>query len=378
MKTVYLDNAATTRPLDEVVLAMETSMREGFFNPSSSYAPAIIARNAVEACRTLLKSELKAPDVVFTSGGTESDNLGVIGRMRKARKRGRILFSMSEHPAVSEACLSLLDLHEVLAIPLHPNGSLDMDALETLLTMDTALICVMQVSNEVGVVQPLEDVLKLRDRLCPEAALHVDGVQGFLRLPVHLRSGIDSYALSAHKIHGPKGIGALALGKNGRLNPLLYGGGQEMGQRSGTENTLGIAGLQAAVHFFPRENIMRQIKLRLYTQLRNLVPDLIVNGPNPDSALACGHILNLSFPPVRAETLMHALEGKGVYVSHGSACSAGKKTKSPTLTGMGINGIRLESSIRFSLSPFTTEAEVDFAADACARAYRQLYKFIRK
>lgn len=378
MNTVYLDNAATTRPFDEAIQAMEISMREGFFNPSSFYAPAIIARNSVEACRALLKNELKAKDLIFTSGGTEADNLGIIGYMRKARNRGRILYSSAEHPAVREACLSLHPEHEALTIPILPDGSLDLNVLETLLTEDTALICVMQVSNEVGAVQPLTEVIRLRDRLCPEAALHVDGVQGFLRIPVNLRDGIDSYALSAHKIHGPKGIGALALKENSRLAPLHYGGGQEKGLRSGTENTAGIAGLMAAVRFFPRETMMRRITLHLFERLQNLIPEVVLNGPHPGSALACGYILNLSFPPVRAETLMHALESKGVLVSHGSACATGKKTRNPTLSGMGLSGIRLESSIRFSLSPFTTEDEVDFAAEACACAYKQLSKFTRK
>lgn len=378
MNTVYLDNAATTMPLDEVVLAMEASMREGFYNPSSFYAPAIRARNSVEACRDLLKSELSAKDVIFTSGGTESDNLGIIGPMRRVRKRGRVLYTSAEHPAVREACLSLSGEHEVLSIPLIPDGSLDLNALETLMTADTALICVMQVSNEVGVIQPLTEVSRMRDRLCPEAVLHVDGVQGFLRFPENMRNGIDSYAFSAHKVHGPKGIGALAFRENGRLTPLLFGGGQEKGLRSGTENTVGIAGLMAAVHHFPRENMMRRLTLRLYELLQNLIPELVLNGPHPGSALACGYILNLSFPPVRAETMMHALEGEGVFVSHGSACATAKKTKSPTLSGMGISGLRLESSIRFSLSPFTTGAEIDFAAEACGRAYKQLHKFTRK
>ena len=236
----------------------------------------------------------------------------------------------------------------------------------------------MQVNNEVGAVQPLEEVVKLRDQVCPEAVFHVDGVQGFLRLPVFLSNSIDSYALSAHKIHGPKGIGALALGKRSRLSPLIVGGGQENGLRSGTENTPGIAGLEAAVTHYSEVRNMRALKDRLLSLLREDLPEVSVNGPNPQSPLACDHILNVSFPPVRAETMMHALEGMGVYVSHGSACSSKRRKASPVLTAMGLSRERMDCAIRFSLSPFTTPGEIEYAAVSCVSAYKSLAKYKRR
>ncbi|HSK69198.1 MAG TPA: aminotransferase class V-fold PLP-dependent enzyme, partial [Candidatus Limnocylindria bacterium] len=295
---VYLDNAATTAPLAEAIAAMEATMREGFYNPSAFYAPAVKARERVDACRKAIIARLKAKDAVFTSGGTEADNLAIIGRMRGSRRRGRVLFSQAEHPAVREACLSLKDAHDVVPIPLTPEGIVDLDALAGLMTPDTQLVCVMHVSNEVGSVQPLEEVVRLRDRLCPEAALHVDGVQAFLRLDASLRGGIDSYVISAHKVHGPKGVGALALGANSRLQPIVHGGQQEKNLRSGTENTPGIAGLFAAMTHYPDPGGMRENKLRLWRLIRDDIPEAAVNGPDPGSDTACAHILSVSFPPV--------------------------------------------------------------------------------
>ncbi len=376
--TVYLDNAATTAPLAEVIAAMGETMREGFYNPSAFYAPALKARARVEACRRALILRFKAKDAVFTSGGTEADNLAIIGRMRGARKRGRVLFSAAEHPAVREACLSLKNEHEVLPIPLTGEGIVDLDALEGLMTPDTALICVMHVSNEVGSVQPLEEIIKLRDRLCPDAALHVDGVQAFLRVDADMRKGIDSYAVSAHKVHGPKGIGALLLGERGRISPLTLGGGQEKNLRSGTENTPGIAGLSAAMSHFPDIHTMRRNKLALWRLIEQNIPQAVVNGPDPASETACPHILSVSFPPVMAETFMHALEGEGVFVSHGSACATHKKAANPTFAAMGLGGAREQSAVRFSLSPLTAPQDISRAADVCARAYQMLKSYVKR
>jgi len=378
MMTAYLDNSATTQPMMAVVRAMEASMTEGFYNPSSLYSPGLSARKKIEECRTLIKDGWKASGVIFTSGGTEANNLAVLGRMNETKGHKKVLFSKAEHQAVSESCLSLSGEHDVISISLHKDGTLDLDDLIRLMNGDTSLICVMQVNNEVGAIQPIEEVIKLRDRMCPDAAIHIDGVQGFLRLPVSMTDGIDSYAISAHKIHGPKGVGALLLGKRNRLKPMFFGGGQEKGLRSGTENTPGIAGMEAAIRNYPNTHNMRNKKLKLLELIRDGVPDVFVNGPDPKSLKACDHILNLSFPPVRSETLMHALEGQGVYVSHGSACSSRKRVPSAVLSAMGLSKARMDSAIRFSLCPFTTSEEIAYAAIVCISAYKSLYKYIRK
>ena len=244
----YLDNSATTRPTEAVADAMRQCMLEGFHNPSALYAPAVDSEKRLTACREAIARELHADParVVFTSGGTEADNLAIFGSMSMQRG-GRVLYTAGEHPAVAAPCESLKGTFDVQQIPYDAAGVVRLDALEELLTPDTRLICVMQVNNESGAVMPLCEIAQLRDRLCPQAMLHVDGVQGFMRLPVDMRAlGIDSYALSGHKIHGPKGIGALVMGPRMRVAARMLGGGQEKALRSGTENTPGIAGFMEA------------------------------------------------------------------------------------------------------------------------------------
>ena len=377
-RLIYLDNAATTSPTEQVIEAVKNSLKEGYFNPSSLYAQGFSVLKSMDASRDTLKKMLSAKEVVFTSGGTEADNLAILGSMQSARKRSRILYSAIEHPAVAEACRSLSDKHEVFELPVNSDGLLDLEAARELMTADTALICVMQVNNEVGSIQPLGEVIRLRNENCPDAHLHVDGVQGFLHQPVNLASGIDSYALSGHKIHGPKGIGVLALGFKARIKPLLFGGAQEDGMRSGTENTAGIAGLDAAIRSYPVKNEIRILKLRLYEEITSRIPESRLNGPQPVSAAACDHILNLSFPPVSAQTFMHALEGQGVLVSQGSACSSRSSKPSRTLSAMGISRALSISAIRFSLSHQTSEEEIDLAADACVQVYQSLRIYTRR
>ena len=377
----YLDNSATTRPTEAVADAMRQCMLEGFYNPSALYAPAVDSEKRLTACREAIARELHADPVrvVFTSGGTEADNLAIFGSMSMQRG-GRVLYTAGEHPAVAAPCESLKGTFDVQQIPYDAAGVVRLDALEELLTPDTRLICVMQVNNESGAVMPLCEIAQLRDRLCPQAMLHVDGVQGFMRLPVDMRAlGIDSYALSGHKIHGPKGIGALVMGPRMRVAARMLGGGQEKALRSGTENTPGIAGLLAAIEAYPRDNNMRAVKLHLYERLREIAGENFrVNGPDPASEIAAPHILNCSLVPVRSETMLYALEGDRVYVANGSACSSRKQKLSPVLSAMNVPRRQAESAIRFSICPYTTMEQVDFAADCIARHYEKLKRYERR
>lgn len=377
-KLIYLDNAATTAPAQEVITAMTSSLRESYFNPSSLYASGFAVRKQIEASRLMIRQMLRAEDLVFTSGGTEASNLAILGSLQNVRKPGRVLYSAVEHSAVAKTCESLSGQHEVLKVPVTEEGLIDLEALRPLLTPETLMICVMQVNNEVGAIQPLQEVISLRNSLCPDALLHVDGVQGFLHLPLAMTDGVDSYSLSGHKIHGPKGIGALALGKRMRVKPMIFGGSQENSLRSGTENTPGIIGLTAAIEAYPKENTIRERKLAFYHLVKELIPDAMVNGPQPESPSACEHIINLSFPPVRAQTLMHALEGEGVMVSQGSACSSKKKTPSATLSAMNIAKARMESALRFSFSRYTSFEDVQFAAHALVKAYQTLRPYTHR
>lgn len=375
----YLDNSATTRPTEYVADAVRECMLEGYYNPSALYAPALTSEKKMSACRELIAKELHADarNVIFTSGGTEADNLAILGSL-SFHRGGRVLFTAGEHPAVRAACESVRNQFDVQEIPYDGEGKVDLQALEGLLTPDTRLICVMQVNNETGAIMQLDEIAALRNRVCPDALLHVDGVQGFLRLPVDMRkTGIDSYALSGHKIHAPKGIGALVTSQRMRIAPRALGGGQEKTLRSGTENTPGIAGLMAAIESYPRENNMMQVKLHLYEGLKEIAGDrFFVNGPAPE----CGapHILNCSLVPVRSETMLYALEGDQVYVANGSACSSRKQKISTVLAAMNTPRKQAESAIRFSLSPYTTMEEIDFAVSCIRRHYDMFKRYERR
>ena len=377
--SIYLDNSATTRVCPEAVEAMSRCMREEFYNPSALYAPALAAQKRMRDCRDAILKAIHAPmgsKAVFLSGGTEADNLVIFGRAAKARK-GQVLFSAGEHPAVKEAC-AVCGL-EAVEIPYDHFGLVDLEALKGLLNDRVALICCMQVNNETGAVQPLKEIAALIKDKAPAAHFHVDGVQGFLRVPYDMTAvGADSYALSGHKIHGPKGIGALVMGPRVQLNPRQVGGGQEGQLRSGTENTPGIAGLLAAIQAYPKENVMRENKLLLWQLIKEAVPEAAVNGPEPENEVSAPHILNVSLPPVRSETMLHALEGEGVYVGMGSACSSFKQRISPVLKAMHTPQKYAESALRFSLSPENTAEEMRQTVEAIKRQYAILSKYQRR
>ena len=377
---IYLDNSATTRPCDAAIAAMAAAMREDYFNPSALYGPALRAQQQMRSCRDALLQAVHAPagsKVIFVSGGTEADNLAILGRISRSQEGGRALFSAGEHPAVKEACQATG--LEALPIPYDREGRVRLDALREMLTPDTRLVCCMQVNNETGAIQPLAEIAHMLKALAPQAHFHVDGVQGFLRVPFDMAAlGADSYALSGHKIHGPKGIGALIVGPGVLLHPRQVGGGQEGNLRSGTENTPGIAGLLAAVRSFPGTMEIKQNKLLLWQRIREAVPGAQVNGPAPEDENAAPHILNVSLPPVRSETMLHALEGEQIYVGMGSACSSRKQKISPVLKAMNVPQRQAESALRFSLCPDNTAEEMEQTAQALGRQYAVLSKFQRR
>lgn len=377
---IYLDNSATTQPTQAVVDAMAAAMREGFYNPSSLYAQAVAAEKQMEACRASVQQSLGAGRVLFTSGGTEANNLAILGALAAMRGRGRVLYSAGEHACVVEACVAAESMgFHAEELPLDAQGKVDLDALAAQLGDDVSMVCLMQVNNEMGAIQPLAEVAQLMKRHCPQAWLHVDAVQGFLRHPLNPSAiGASSVAMSAHKIHGPKGVGALWLAQGTKLSPRVFGGGQESGLRPGTENTPGIAGFLAAQDEYPKNHAMRSLKLQLWHTLAQAIPPLRVNGPRPDSPLAADHILNVSFAPVRAQTMLHALEGEGVLVGNGSACSSKKARVSRVLRAMRVPDEQAQCAIRFSLNPYLTQDEMDAAAQAVLRCYERLKGFVRR
>ena len=381
---VYLDNSATTKPCEAAAALMREYPESGWYNPSALYRPALETEKKITAIREkcLAAAGASGSRMIFTSGGTESDNLAIFGYMRGRREHGTVLFSSIEHPAVSACAEELRRMgHRTAEIPVNETGIIDCEKLETMLDSDTAMICVMQVNNETGAVQPVREIAELRNRHCPGAAVHIDGVQGFLRVPVDFnRLGIQSYAFSAHKIHGLKGTGGLIFSDKFPLHPVIFGGGQEKGFRSGTENTIGILSLGAAVDAWNPDDIgkMRTLKIRLWQKLSERIPGAVVNGPMPDTDESAPHILNMAFEPVRSQTMLFALEGDGILVSAGSACASRKQKISPVLKAMNIPTVRADCSIRFSLSRETTEDEIDYTAECVVKQYEALKRFTRR
>ena len=247
---IYLDNSATTRPFDSVIAAMDRCMRENYFNASAAYKPAVDVDRAMRECRRAIAAQLGIQEsgVIFTGGGTESDNLAILGVAETLRQSANFVCSAIEHPAVAET-IHRVELmgHTVRVLPSDVRGVVDLAACETVIDEHTALVSCMQVSNETGAIQPVEALNKLARRKNPNVRIHVDGVQGFMRVPMHMeRMGVDLYALSGHKIHGPKGTGFLYVGDKVKIHPYIHGGGQQQGMRSGTENVPGIAGRSLA------------------------------------------------------------------------------------------------------------------------------------
>ena len=382
---IYLDNSATTRPFDGVIDAMDACMRESYFNASAAYRPAVEVEQSISACRRQIAAELGAQEsgVIFTSGGTESDNLALLGAAMTLRKPGNFVVSAIEHPAVAETVRRVERLgHEVRVLPIDARGIVDLSACEAVIDEQTALVSCMQVSNETGAVQPVAQLAALARRKNPGVLVHVDGVQGFMRVPMHMgRMGVDLYALSGHKIHGPKGVGALVVRSGVRLAPQMTGGGQEKGLRSGTYNSPAILGLGEAVREIAERRTdveaMRALKARLWQQLSQ-TEGIRVNGPLPQEADSAPHVLSLSFDGVRGEVLRNALEGEGVLVSTGSACASHKQKVSATLRAMGLTAAQADGTIRVSLGLFNTAEEMDEAAEKMEKLFALLRQYRRR
>lgn len=381
---IYLDNAATTRPLPEVVAAVRAVMEEDFGNPSSPHALGAAARRIMEDARRVVAHALGvAPEsIVFTSGGTEANNLALFGAARALRRTGRrIVSTRVEHPSVLRALEALAgEGFEVKLLEVDGEGFVSPEAVEEALSPEAILLSTIHVQNEVGSVQPLEEISRVvrrhRERRRGRPfAWHVDAVQSFCRLPLRPAGlGIDLLSLSAHKVNGPKGVGALYLRPGTRLQPLLYGGEQEAGWRSGTENLPGIAGFGAAVRFWTelqRDLLAHLGGLRALLRERlSSLPGAVENSPRRGECAP--HLLNFSFPGIRGEILVRALSERGIYVSSGSACASRRKERSYVLEALGRPPEVVEGAIRLSLSPFLTPGEVEEAARVVGEVVAEL------
>lgn len=379
---IYLDNSATTRALPAVVTVVNNYLTENFFNPSSAYGPAVQMERNIQAARERLACALggEAKELIYTSGGTESNNMAIYGTLSACRKPGRLITTMVEHPSIYEPFRQLEEQgQDVVFIGVDKTGVVRLDELENALTPDTTLVSIMHVNNETGAVNDIAGAYARIKKIAPQALLHVDGVQAFRKIPI-MQPVWDMYSISGHKFHGPKGVGALYVRAGVPFSGGQIGGGQERGLRSGTTNSPGIMGMDAALQVYARyQNTyivnMRACKTRLALHLAQ-IPDTWVNGPAPENGAP--HILNVSILGVRGEVLLHALSEKGVYISTGSACSARKKGKNRVLNAMGVVGAWQESALRFSLCPFNTESEMDKAAEIVRDTVLYLRKFQRR
>lgn len=377
----YLDNAATTPVRPEAVRAIEEALTENFGNPSSLHGLGVRAERTLKGARESVARLVGASpaEIVFTSGGTEAINLAIKGVAGRPGGRGRhVVTSRAEHPATLEACRALEDEgFEVTYLPVTPAGNVTVEAVQAALRPDTVLVTLMYVNNELGAVNPVAEVGRLLQG--HPALYHVDAVQAAGKLPVRVREiGCDLLTLSAHKIHGPKGVGGLYVRSGLKLRPLLHGGGQEGGLRSGTENLPGIAGFGAAAAAAAAEQPaglerLRALRERLLAGLAASGLEYWVNGPDPAAPDAAPHILNLSFRGVpRGEVLVHALEARGVYVSTGSACHSRHRTMSHVLEAIRLPRERAEGAIRVSLSPVSRPEDVDAFVDAVRHVVPEL------
>lgn len=378
---IYLDNSATTRTLPQAAERAMAAMTEDYFNPSAAYSPAVAVERAVNAARVTIAGAIggSADELIFTSGGTESNNMAIFGSLGVMRGSGRIIVGATEHPSVFEPFRSLEKRYNVQTAAVDGQGRIDIDAFARLVTADTLLVSIMQVNNEVGAVNEIAALNRILKAKAPHALLHVDGVQGFLKVPFRARD-CDLYSISGHKFHAPKGVGALYVKKGVRIAGGLMGGGQENNLRSGTTNVHGVLAMETAVkdylqHAEAYRAGMMECKMRLYQNLIRL-PDVALNGPEP--AQGAPHILNMSFLGVRGEVLLHALEENSIFVATGSACSAHKNGKNRILAAMGIEGARQEGAIRFSLCHDNTLAEMDETAAAVEVALFTLRRFKRR
>lgn len=374
---IYLDNAATTPVAPEVVEAMNRCFLEEFGNPSSSHRFGVEAERLVAQSRTMLAEMLscKPEEVVFTSGGSEADNLAILGAAGTTRKR-KLIVSAVEHPAVLESARRLGEMGFTVCIaPVDHFGVVDVGRLVDLVDDDTFLVSVMLANNETGTIQPVTEIAKLVKKKAPDVLVHTDAVQYFGKEHVSVADGlIDMLSLAGHKIHGPKGVGALYVKTGVKLKPLIYGGGQERGLRAGTENVPGVVGLAAAARLMAsrrRETLplLRGAMNEALELLRNEIPGLELNG-HPDARLP--HIMNIGIPGVMSQHLMGFLEAEGVIVSAGSACHSHSEKRSHVLEAM--NTRRDCGTIRISASIYTTREDILNGADRIAAVVRKLRK----
>ena len=371
MPQIYLDNSATTRPYPQVVNKVVHMLREGFGNPSSPYRLGLESRAELQKARQNIATALAvAPEeIYFTSGGTESDNLAITGACQANSKQGnRIVTTVAEHAAVTKTIRNLKRQGwEVEYVSAH-GGKLDMEAMERAIDEKTVLVSVMLVNNETGCIFPASEIKRIIEKKRSPALLHCDAIQGFGKLSFTAASaGADLLSISAHKLHGVKGAGALYAKNGAKIHPIFFGGGQERGLRSGTESTPLIAAFGEAVHITfanLQKDIMHMAGLRDYCigAIADQLPGAVLNSKKQGAP----HIVNLSLPGRKSEPVVHFLDDRGICVSSGAACKSNYTRGPSVLESLGISRALAESALRVSFSPMNTKTEIDALVEALA------------
>lgn len=380
----YLDNSATTPVSEAVKDIVVKTMTVDYGNPSSRHQKGVDAEKYIRQARERIAATLKVDDreIYFTSGGTESNNWAMIGGALANKRAGsHIITTAVEHAAVLQPLSFLQDMgFRITYLPVDQHGHISLDDLRQQLDKDTILVSTMYVNNEIGAVEPIEDIGKIVKDYNPDILFHVDAIQAYGKYRIYPRKmNIDMLSVSGHKIHGPKGSGFLYIRDRAKVRPYIYGGGQQRGMRSGTENVpgaagLGVAAMEAYTNFDDKVASMRECKKRLINGLEKMDGAFVVS--QLDQA---PQIVSCSFPGVRSEVLLHALEEKGVYVSSGSACSSNKKVPvSTVLQEIHLKPEQQDSTIRFSFSDWTTTEEIDYALKCLQELLPVLRRFTRR
>lgn len=382
----YLDNSATTVVVAPVKDIMIKTMCEDFGNPSSLHLKGVDAEKYVKKAREIIAKSIKVDEkeIIFTSGGTESNNLALIGTALANQRAGKhIITTCFEHASVLSTMDFLKNMgFEITYLAVDSDGKIDLNQLKESLRADTILVSVMYVNNEIGAVEPVSEISKIIKAYNPDIVFHVDAIQAYGKYIINpKKQGIDLLSVSGHKIHGPKGSGFLYASGKVKLKPIIYGGGQQKGMRSGTENVPAIAGLGEAVKY-SYDNFNEKIE-KLYS-LKDYFIDEVSKIDNvrinsKKGKESAPHIVSVSFIGVRSEVMLHTLEDRGIFVSAGSACSSNKqKNVSATLKGIGLKPEEIDSTIRFSFCYETTKEEIDYAVDVIKENIAMLRKYIRK
>ncbi|MGL5259608.1 MAG: cysteine desulfurase family protein [Lachnospiraceae bacterium] len=381
---VYLDNSATTKCFDSVIELMSDIMRNHYGNPASMHKMGIDAEDYIRYAKQVISKNLKVEEkeIVFTSGGTESDNLAIIGTAFANERAGKhIITTKIEHPAVLDV-MTYLETKgfEVTYLSVDEYGCIFLEELKESLREDTILVSIMHTNNEIGATQPLTQIGKIIKEYNEKIAFHVDAVQGYGKCYIFpKRVGIDLLSVSGHKLHGPKGVGFLYINSKIKISPLFHGGGQQMGIRSGTENVPSIAGMAKAIEECYK-NLKDDVE-RMYSLRNHFIKGLLliehVKINCMEESFSAPHIISASVFGIKSEVLLHALEEKGIYVSAGSACAAKKHKTSGTLLAIGADKEMLDSTIRFSISTFTTKEEIDYTLESLYDIIPMLRKYTR-